>query len=465
MSQQATDAVGFVPPMPTPRDRLPGPLTLLRHLREDVLGVLTERTYRTQVLNFRLLSRRMLVINHPELVREVFVRRHETYQRKSRFMEQALAPVIGDSLFINHGEAWAERRAAVAAPLHPSATDGFHPLFVQVAEELAACWEEAAGGPPRDIAPDLAAATARVVMRAVFGPEVPTEGAVALARDFAVYQDAVESLDLLHLLGLPDWVPSWQRRTARAAAGRIRALVAQLLQAAPAAGGLHARLAAARREDGTTLLQGEALLNEIAMMLLAGSETSANALCWVLYIASAHAPTRARLRAEADAVLGDRPAPGPADLPALPYARAVIQEAMRLYPPVAVLSRQALAPDRIRRFEVPRGTMVACVPWLLHRNPDVWDAPHEFRPERFLAATKPNRFAYLPFGIGPRICAGAAFGMAESTVLLTVLLRRLDLAVAPGHRVMPRLRLTLRPAGGMPMLLTRRASLEVACQA
>jgi cytochrome P450 len=138
----------------------------------------------------------------------------------------------------------------------------------------------------------------------------------------------------------------------------------------------------------------------------------------------------------------------------------VVQETLRLYPPVAILSRQATRADRIRRWDIRKGGMVACLPWLLQRNALVWDAPHEFRPERFLpdAPEKPPRFAHIPFGLGPRVCAGAAFGMAEMLVFLPVLLRRLDFTIAPGHRVMPKLRLTLRPDGGLPMLMARRAT-------
>jgi cytochrome P450 len=317
----------------------------------------------------------------------------------------------------------------------------------------------AAGGPPRDIAGDLAIATARIVMLAVFGPEVAPAASRDLAAAFAIYQDAVESIDLAHLLGLPAWVPTPQSRRARRAAGDIRALIEALLQrhalTAPFAG-----CAAARRDDGGAVLDHAALVDEIAMMLLAGSETSANALAWALYLAASHAPTLNRLRAEWQAVLGDGHAPEAADLPALVFTRAVVQETLRLYPPVAILSRQAMRADRIRRWEISKGSTVACLPWLLQRNALVWDAPHEFRPERFLpdAPEKPQRFAHIPFGLGPRVCAGAAFGMAEMMVFLPILMRRLDFTMAPGHRVMPKLRLTLRPDGGLPMLMARRAT-------
>jgi cytochrome P450 len=444
----------LVPPMPVPRKEAAGPLELLRLLRRNVLELFLERTYRSQVIATRLLGHRILVVNHPELVREVFVLKADTYQRKSRFMEQALRPVVGDSLFINHGATWAERREVVAAPLHPSLVPGFHPLFVQAAEELAGFWE-ARAGTQRDVALDLAAATARVVMLATFGPRVPRAAAEALARDFAAYQEAVENLDFVSLLGLPDWLPSLQRRAALRHATRMRALFRALMAVAEP-GGLLTAMAEATRADGTPVLAGEALLNEVAMLLLAGSETSANALSWAVHLAYAHPPTLARLRAEAEAVLGTRGAPAAEDLPALPFTRAVVQEAMRLYPPVAILSRQALAPDRIRRFEVPPGSTVGCIPWLLHRHEGLWPSPHAFLPERFLPdAPKPPRFGYLPFGLGPRVCAGAAFGQAEMTVFLATLVRRVDLAVAPGHRVTPRLRLTLRAAGGMPMRIER----------
>jgi len=444
----------FVPPMPVPRDEVAGPLELVRILRRNVLELFVRRTYSAQVVVTRLLGHRIIVVNHPELVRDVFVLKADNYQRKSRFMEQSLRPVIGDSLFINHGITWAERRPVVAAPLHPSLIPGFHPLYVQAAEELAAFWEGQAGR-RRDIALDLAAATARVVMLATFGPKVPAAAAEALARDFASYQDAVESLDYIAMLGLPEWVPSFQRRAALARATRMRALFEALMAVAPE-GGLLSAMAAGRREDGSPVLDGLALLNEVAMLLLAGSETSANALTWALYLAFGHPPTLARLRAEADAVLGSRSTPAAEDLPALPFTKAVVQEAMRLYPPVAVLSRQALAADYIRRWEVKPGTTVACIPWLLHRHEGLWREPHVFRPERFLPdAPKPPRFAYVPFGLGQRVCAGAAFGQAEMTVFLATLVRRVNLTVAPGHRVMPRLRLTLRAAGGMPMVVER----------
>jgi cytochrome P450 len=170
-------------------------------------------------------------------------------------------------------------------------------------------------------------------------------------------------------------------------------------------------------------------------------------------LAALHPPTAERMAAELPAA-----PPAFADLPGFAFTRAVIQEAMRLYPPVAVFARQAVRPDRIRRWEVAPGDIVLAVPWLLHRHEHLWEAPHAFRPERFLgeAARQRPRFSYLPFGLGPRICAGAAFGMAEVSVFAAILFRRFRFALAPGFVPRPNCRLALRPKGGMRLVVTPR---------
>ncbi len=455
--QARSDTAGFlVPPMPAPAARPPSLLRVLLGGRGDLLSLFPQEAYQRQVMSFRMPGRLLLVINHPETVREVFAVRHETYQRKSRFMEQALAPVIGDSLFINHGAAWAERRAAIGPALHPSKLGGFHPLFLRAAAEMAEDLARAAPGPV-EFSAAFAAATARVVMLALFGARTRPADAAQLAAAFAAYQAAAENLDLFHMLGLPAWFPSPQGRTARRRAAEIRGLIARLLAAVPPGEGppLLEATRGARRPDGTPLLAGETLVNEIGMLLLAGSETAANTLTWTLYLLAAY-PDAARRVAEEIAALPDEPPPEA--LGQLVFTRAVLQEAMRLYPPVAVLSRQALAADRIRRWPVRPGDTVMCVPWLLHRHVGWWERPHAFLPERFLpeAARRQPKFTYMPFGLGPRICAGSAFGFAEMQVFLAVLLRRLAFSVPEGFAPRPFCRLTLRPAGGMPLRVVAR---------
>jgi len=294
-------------------------------------------------------------------------------------------------------------------------------------------------------------------MRALFGDAVRAEDAARLAASFNAYEGSVLAVDFAHVFGLPERWAGWQLRSARRHAHDIRALCGRCIaEAGDKPEGLFAELRAALGQNGAPLLDATQLVNEVAMLLLAGSETGANVLTWTLYLVASHAPTRERLRAEHAAVLCGR-SPEVADLSALPFTKAVIQEAMRLYPPVPYLSREAARAERVAGIQVKAGETVMAMPWLLHRNSHLWEAPHAFRPERFLpdAPQKPPQFGYLPFSIGPRICAGASFAMAEMMVFLAVLLPRLEFTIPDGTSPIPRARLTLRPKGGMPLDIQR----------
>ncbi len=438
-------AADFIPPMPSPAWRPPTALGGLLRARRDVLSIFPADAYRRQVMTARLPGRMILVANTPEVVRDVFVTKHAIYQRKSRFLEDALRPVIGGSSFIAWGDDWAGKRAAISPPIHPSGIAQFHPCFLQAAEETAEDFARATG--PVDVAAGFATGITRVLLLSVFGPNVPREDAAAIAATFTAYQDAAEVVDLFGMMGLPDMLGWLTRRRAGQLAVALRAHVARLLEATGPDGGTP--LLAALRGA----LSGEALLDEVVMFLLAGSEGAAITLTWTAMLAALHPATADRMADELPAA-----PPGYADLPAFAFTRAVIQESMRLYPPVAVFARQALKPDRIRRWDVREGDIVLAVPWLLHRHEQLWEAPHAFRPERFLgdAPRARPRFAYLPFGIGPRICAGAAFGMAEVTVFAAILFRRFRFALAPGFTPRPNCRLALRPKGGMRLVVTPR---------
>ncbi|MBW6400974.1 cytochrome P450 [Roseomonas sp. HJA6] len=443
----------FIPPMPPRAAREPSALAGLWNARRDVLSIFPADAYRRQVFTTRLPGRLILVANAPEVVRDIFITKHETYQRKSRFLEDALRPVVGGSCFIAWGDDWAERREAISPPIHPSGLGQFHPCFLQAAEACAESFARASG--PVDVAAAYAAAISHVLLLAVFGNLATAEEARAIAETFTAYQEAAEVVDLLGLMGLPDVFGWLTRRRALRLAAELRGCVARLLEAAGPDGGtpLLKALRAARRADGTPALSGERLLDEVVMFLLAGAEGAAITLTWTTMLAALHPATADRMAAELPGDVSDLSA-----LMALPFTRAVIQESMRLYPPVAVFARQAIQPDRIRRWDIRRDDIVLAIPWLLHRHERLWEAPNAFRPERFLgeAARQRPRFAYLPFGIGPRICAGAAFGMAEVTVFAAVLFRRFRFSLAPGFMPRPNCRLALRPKGGMQVVIARR---------
>ena len=189
---------------------------------------------------------------------------------------------------------------------------------------------------------------------------------------------------------------------------------------------------------------------------MAGHETTANTLAWVWYLLSQVPEAATRVAAEARAALGGRPATL-TDLPALRFTQAVIEETLRLYPPVPVLAREASAEITLAGRTLPRGSLVLVVPWLLHRNPKLWPEPDTFRPERFLDGTPP-RYGYIPFSIGPRVCTGQQFGLTEAVLCLATLAQHVRLELRPGHVVVPISRLTLRPGAELPMQIRHRGA-------
>jgi cytochrome P450 len=217
------------------------------------------------------------------------------------------------------------------------------------------------------------------------------------------------------------------------------------------------RLLDARDPDTGAPLDPQALRNEIAVLFMAGHETTANSMAWSWFLLSQAPEAEEKLHRELANVLGGRP-PTLADMPKLVFTRAVFEEAMRLYPPVPILPREALRDEYFGTFRIPRGAIVLVVPWLLHRNPKYWEKPDHFVPERFLPenATRISKFVYIPFSIGPRICAGMSFGLTEAILCLATLAQHFRLRLKPGHAVRPVCRLTLRPEGGLPMSVHRR---------
>ncbi|HEX9491475.1 MAG TPA: cytochrome P450, partial [Stellaceae bacterium] len=219
-----------------------------------------------------------------------------------------------------------------------------------------------------------------------------------------------------------------------------------------------ARLLAARDEETGGGMTMQEVRNQVVTIFMAGHETTALALTWTWYLLSQHPAAEAKLHTELAAALGGR-TPRHEDLGKLRYTRMVLEESMRLYPPAHTLSRAAVGDDEVLGRRIPAGAQILIVPWLLHRNPKLWDRPGAFEPERFAPerAGSRHRFAYIPFGAGPRICIGAAFAMAEAMLLLTTIAQRYRLRLKPGFPVEPQGLITLRARHGMQMLLERRA--------
>ena len=217
----------------------------------------------------------------------------------------------------------------------------------------------------------------------------------------------------------------------------------------------------ARGDDGGAAMTGRQVREEAMTLLLAGHETTANTLAWGWYLLARNPGAEARLHEEVDRVLGGRP-PAFHDVPRLEYAGAIIAEALRVYPPAYTIGRQAASPCEIGGYPVPRGTTFLMSQWVVHRDPRFFVAPEEFRPERWaggLAGSLP-RYAYFPFGGGPRVCVGSSFALTEATLVLAAVARRFRLALRPGRDVRPLPTMTLRPANGLEVVVTRRTQID-----
>lgn len=448
---------GFVPPYP-PRPAQPlSPLAVLAAARRNLLSVWEEAAYEQQFFSARILSRRIFVCNSPDTVAQAFIALHDSFQRKTPQMRHALDPLLGDGLFISDGSVWKQRRAIVAPIVHASRIDQFAPVMVEAAAETAARWRALPPGSEIDALREMGALTAEIICRAIFGPRLGHEHAHEIVASFAEYQAQIGQLDLVYMLGLPDWLPRWYPGSVRRAAGRIHAILDRIIAEARAEDSMIRLLLQARDPETGAALDPGALRNEAAVIFMAGHETTANTLAWCWFLLSQAEDAETRLHAELDAVLGGRP-PNLADLPRLVFTRAVVEETLRLYPPVPILGRQALRGEKIRNREIPAGSLLLVIPWLLHRHRRLWEQPDHYVPERFLPenAEARQRYSYIPFAVGPRVCAGQAFGLTEAILCVATLAQAVRLRLKPGERVEPVCRLTLRPGNRLPMSIESR---------
>ena len=450
----------FVPPYPPrPAKALPV-LEMLRRSRRNLLTIFDEAAFRQQLMSIQVLSRRVFICNSPDTVRHAFVTENAAFERKSPQMRNALKPLLGDGLFISDGETWRTRRRIVAPIVHGSHMPDFAPLMVETALELCDRWAGLGEGATVDTLNAMGHLTAEIICRTIFGRALGREGTHEIVDGFREYQLVIGQLDLFSLIGLPEWFPRLHapaiRRSVRRISSTLDGIIAAY-RARPVDGeaSVIGMLLDATDETGAPLAV-EALRNEAAVIFMAGHETTANCLAWTWYLLSQAPEVESRLHAELAAVLGGR-APTQADLPRLPYARAVIEESLRLYPPVPLLVREAGQEETLRRRRVPEGSLVMVVPWLLHRHRDYWEQPDSFIPERFLPGAKPpDKYVYVPFSIGPRVCAGLTFGLTEAILCLATLAQNFTLSLKPGVVVEPVCRLTLRPGDALPMVLHRR---------
>ena len=432
----------------------------LRVVRENILATYAPEDFDKDFIARRLLWRRTFVVNEPNGVRHVLLDNAQNY-KKSELSRRILEPGLGRGLITTDGELWRRHRRIMAPAFDPRSVAGYAPVMTEVTEEMLAQWDAMPERSEVDVAVAMMHTTLHIISRAMFSSD-SDEIVDVVERGVSEYQTTVRP-NLLDLLHFPEWLTELiSPRMADGILDEFDASVDRLLTErgrAPDAEpkDLLARLIAARDTETGGGMTAQEVRDQVVTIFMAGHETTAQALAWTWYLLSQHPAAEAKLHEELAGVLEGR-TPRHDDVANLPYARMVLEEAMRLYPPAHTLGRQPIAADEVSGHRIPAGSTVLIVPWMLHRKPSLWERPDRFEPERFSperAAARP-RFTYLPFGAGPRICIGAAFAMEEGILILATIAQRYRLRLKPGHPVEPQGLITIRPRYGLPMILERR---------
>ena len=431
----------------------------LLRARNNVVAMWPKSHYRKEFIPVRYPTRMMFIVNSPAGVQRVMVGNEKNY-RKSAANTQTLKPLLGNGLFVSNGELWARQRKVAAPSTHGSRLPDYAKTIIQLGEGMIRDWRALPEGQVLDVTEPFTLVTAEIISQLMFGFPLKEQGQV-LYDAFKEYSASHGRMHLFEFLGLPAWLPrpgSWRGRRA---VRRFDGVLLNFLKAGRARDPqspptLLEMLIHYRDPEGRPMAP-DLIRDEMASIFLAGHETTALTLGWAFYLLSQHPEVEQRVHEEIDRVLGDRPVRFE-DVPQLTYARAVIDETLRLYPPVHIFSREAIADDEISGQRVPAGSYVTIASWLLHRHEKYWEEPNAFRPERFLPpqSQKLHQFAYIPFGAGSRVCMGKHLGLLEVTVLFALIAQSFRLRVPAGVVIAPLGRMTLRPTPAMLLRVERR---------
>ncbi|GJE39193.1 hypothetical protein KHHGKMAE_3272 [Methylobacterium persicinum] len=448
----------FRPAVPPPLTQPLGLLDFLRAARRNPITTWADAHFRLPVVAAEGVMGRITVVSEPSLIRRVLIDNADAY-RKDDLQRRVLAPGLGNGLLSAEGDEWKLQRRTLA-PIFSARTVRSFEAAMNASGARIARRLRRRDGMRVDVALEMTRTTLDVLERTIFTQGLPGDPD-ALGRAITRFLEAVGPIDPLDVFGVPDFVPRIGRLRARPAGRFFAEIVDELItrrRALMAQGegpqDLLTLLLAAQDPETGNGLTDLAVRANIVTFIAAGHETTANALTWALYCLSQDEAAQERVEAEVDA------APeGDFTLDALPFTRAVVEEGMRLFPPVPFLSRQAVRGDRFGRIKVPSGSLVLIAPWVLHRHHLLWDDPEAFVPERFLPENRDAipRFSYLPFGAGPRVCIGQTFSVQEAAILLAHVVRAVRFRLPDDHPPMtPLHRVTLRPEHGLKMDATAR---------
>ncbi|WP_454623795.1 cytochrome P450 [Bradyrhizobium cenepequi] len=427
----------LVPPAPP---RAPDDMSAFRRImaiRESPIASWSQRAYEEEIVRGRFFGRSSFILNAPDAIRHVLVDNYENYTRTPAAF-RVLRPMLGEGLLTAEGRAWKHQRRTLAPAFTPRAITTLVPHMIAVTDETIAKLR-AASHRAVDLRETMQRMTLEIAGRTMFSFGMDRHGGTL--RDFVMeYGARLARPHFLDMLLPLSW-PSPQDFARARFRKRWTAFVAMLMAERRAAGkksdapprDLFDLMVAARDPETGQAFTDAQLGDEIATMILAGHETTATALFWALYLLSLDPATQEDLAAEAKMVA----AGGGLEIERLKFTRAVVEETMRLYPPAFLIARAAAGPDMIADMPVRKHDVVLIAPWLLHRHEKLWHDPAAFVPSRFMTGTPPDRFAYLPFGVGARVCIGAHFALVEATLALAKLIGAFRVSLVDKQPVMP----------------------------
>jgi cytochrome P450 len=460
MTSREDSVAAPVLPAPIPRRGRMPLFEFFRTLRDNMVATYGEEAYERDIIERKMFGRSRFLVNEPAAIKHVLLDNAANYQ-KTEITRRILEPGLGRGLITSEGETWRGHRRTMSPAFDYRSILSYAPIMTGATQELLTDWDRLPSGTVIDVATAMMELTLNIVSRTMFSSD--SDRIVAIMERGAGRYQAQMRPNMMDFLGFPAWLAGLGRiGVADRTLGEFDAEIDRLIKSRSTSAesgpkDLLARLIAARDEQTGGGMSAQEVRDQIITIFLAGHETTAMAMTWTWYLLSQHPAEEAKLHAELEAVLGGR-VPNSEDLNKLTYTRMVIDESMRLYPPVHTIAREALADDTVAGRHVPKGSAVLIAPWVLHRHRKLWHDPGRFDPERFSAepAAKRARFSYLPFGGGRRICIGAAFATAEATLLLATIAQRYRLRLVSGHPVEPQGLITLRARHGMKMVLTSR---------
>jgi cytochrome P450 len=454
-----TSPAPFVPPAPKPRTKPPSTLEMMRIVYRNPLELWGEPTYNQPWISVTGIGGPLVIANDPGLIRHVLVDNAKNY-RMATVRQLILRPILRDGLLTAEGEVWKRSRKAMAPVFTPRNIFGFAQPMLRRAEAFVEKYEDVSG--TVDIARDMTTLTYEILAETLFSGEIAGEHG-NFAQDVDRLLETMGRVDPLDLLRAPEWLPRVTRLRGRKTMAYFRKIVrdtmemrAEKLRRDPD----HAPqdfLTLLLRAEGPDGLSRAEIEDNIITFIGAGHETTARALGWTLYCLAEAPWERDKVEREIDAVLAHEKDPAKW-LDAMPMTRAVFEETLRLYPPAPSINREPIVPEQYKTLTIRKGAAVLVMPWVIHRHRKLWDRPDAFMPERFHPGNrdKIDRFQYLPFGAGPRVCIGAAFAMQEAIIALAVLMSRYRFDSVAETKPWPVQKLTTQPEGGLPMAVTRR---------